>query len=108
MSGTAATGSVLMAHAAGLHARPSVKLTKLAKTFASRVELALAEDGPWIDAKSIVKVMATKAPKDSVLYFHAEGEDAKDAVDALVALVASDFEDRAAGQPGDVAHAETG
>jgi phosphocarrier protein len=108
MSGTVATGSVLMTHAAGLHARPSVKLTKLAKTFASRTELALATDGPWIDAKSIVKVMATKAPKDSVLHFRAEGDDAKDAVDALVALVASDFEDQAAGQPGDVAHAGTG
>ena len=27
------------------------------------IELALAADGPWIDAKSIVKVMATKAPQ---------------------------------------------
>ena len=34
-----ANGSVLMTHEVGLHARPSVKLTKLAKTFASRIEL---------------------------------------------------------------------
>ena len=73
MSKTVATGSVLLLHDAGLHARPSVKLTKLAKTFASRIELALEGDGPWIDAKSIVKVMATKAPKDTVLHFRAEG-----------------------------------
>lgn len=108
MSGRNATGSVLLTHDVGLHARPSVKLTKLAKTFASRIELALAADGPWIDAKSIVKVMATKAPQNSVLHFRAEGDDAKTAVDALIALVVGDFEDAPAGQPGDVAHAGTG
>ena len=99
MSGTVTTGSVLMAHEAGLHARPSVKLTKLAKQFASRVELALAAEGPWIDAKSIVKVMATKAPKNTVLHFRAEGEDAKPAVEALIALVMSDFEEAPANDP---------
>jgi phosphocarrier protein len=108
MSANVATGSVLMLHDAGLHARPSVKLTKLAKTFASRIELAAAGDGPWIDAKSIVKVMATKAPKETILYFRAEGEDARAAIDSLIALVESDFEDAPAGQPGDLAHAGTG
>ena len=108
MSGRNATGSVLLTHDVGLHARPSVKLTKLAKTFASRIELALAAEGPWIDAKSIVKVMATKAPQNSVLHFRAEGDDAKRAVDALIALVSADFGDSAAGQPGDMADAEAG
>jgi phosphocarrier protein len=97
-----------MTHAVGLHARPSVKLTKLAKTFDSRVELAVADDGQWIDAKSIVKVMATKAPKDTVLHFRAEGRDAARAIDALVALVASDFSDEASEQPAPTAHAGTG
>ena len=60
-------------HPGGLHARPSVKLTKLAKTFASAIDLALAPDGPWIDAKSIVKVMATKAPQGATLHFRAAG-----------------------------------
>jgi phosphocarrier protein HPr len=108
MSSRNATGLVLLTHDVGLHARPSVKLTKLAKIFASRIELALAADGPWIDAKSIVKVMATKAPQNSVLHFRAEGDDARRAVDALIALVVSDFDDAPAGKSGDVAHAETG
>ena len=60
MSGTA-EGSVVITHDVGLHARPSVKLTKLAKGFSSTIEIAGAPDGPWIDAKSIVKVMAMKA-----------------------------------------------
>jgi phosphocarrier protein HPr len=88
-----AEARVLITHAVGLHARPSVKLTKLAKGFASRIALALEEDGPWIDAKSIVKVMATKAPKGSMLYFRAEGADAGDAIDALVDLVQRDFDE---------------
>src|SRR6266478_6061913 len=85
--------SVLMRHEVGLHARPSVKLTKLAKAFESRIDLGLSPDGPWIDAKSIVKVMATKAPKDSTIYFRAEGSDAKAALEALVTLVDGDFQD---------------
>jgi phosphocarrier protein HPr len=84
---------VLMKHDVGLHARPSVKLTKLAKSFASAIELAAAKEGPWIDAKSIVKVMAMKARKDTTLYFRARGKDAEQAVAALVLLVERDFDD---------------
>ena len=35
-----ATASSVLTNEIGLHARPSVKLTKLAKTFASRIEVA--------------------------------------------------------------------
>jgi phosphocarrier protein len=84
--------SVVIRHAVGLHARPSVKLTKLAKAFQSRIDLGLSEDGPWVDAKSIVKVMATKAPQDSMIYFRAEGSDAAAALQALVTLIERDFE----------------
>ena len=70
------TGSVLLTHEVGLHARPSVKLTKLAKTFGSSIELGLGAEGPWIDAKSIVKVMAAKAPQGTTLHFRAVGADA--------------------------------
>ena len=66
-----AEATVLVTHEIGLHARPSVKLTKLAKSFPATVELALGRDGPWFDAKSIVKVMAAKAPKGSVLHLRA-------------------------------------
>jgi len=103
-----AAASVLLAHAAGLHARPSVKLTKLAKTFRSRVELALRHEGPWIDAKSIVKVMAMKAPQGSVLHLRAAGEEADRAVAALVALVEADFEKPADRASGNEAHAGPG
>lgn len=88
-----ASASILITHVVGLHARPSVKFTKLAKTFPAQVEMALDAAGPWIDAKSIVKVMATKAPKGTTLHLRAEGEGAEAAVDALVALVERDFDE---------------
>ena len=91
MSATAQS-SVVIEHEVGLHARPSVKLTQLAKSFQSRIEIATAADGPWIDAKSIVKVMGSKTPKGALLHVRAEGEDAETAVQAIVALVERDFE----------------
>lgn len=90
-----AEAQVLITHGVGLHARPSVKFTKLAKGFAARIDVALGAEGPWIDAKSIVKVMATKAPKGSMLFLRAEGEDAQDAIDALVSLIKRDFDEGA-------------
>lgn len=92
MSENSVSANVLLTHEVGLHARPSVKLTKLAKSFASDVRIAAAEDGPWIDAKSIVKVMALKIPKDSMLFLQAGGDDATEAVSALVELVERDFD----------------
>ena len=86
------TGSVLLTHDVGLHARPSVTMTKLAKKFACRVELGLSADGPWVDAKSIAKVMKMKVPKNTVLHFQASGSDAPEAINALTVLVENDFE----------------
>ncbi len=85
------TGSVVLVNAVGLHARPSVKLTQLAKTFAAQIEFALAPDGPWTDAKSPVKVMRVKAPKGATLYFRADGSDAAAALNAVIGLVAHKF-----------------
>ena len=93
INGTRATGTVMLTHAVGLHARPSLKLSKLAKTFRSQINFGLSEDGPWIDAKSINRVMAAKVPQNTLLYFEAEGEDAPAAVSALRTLVQQDFED---------------
>ncbi|AZN97616.1 HPr family phosphocarrier protein [Mesorhizobium sp. M9A.F.Ca.ET.002.03.1.2] len=90
-----AEATVLITHEVGLHARPSVKFTKLAKTFAAEVEVALAANGPWFDAKSIVKVMAAKAPKGTVLHIRAKGDGASEAVGALVELVRRDFDEGA-------------
>ena len=88
-----AQSSVLITHDVGLHARPSVKLTKLAKGFASVIEIAGDRQGPWIDAKSIVKVMAMKARQNSTLFVRATGADAEAAVAAVTGLVTRDFDE---------------
>jgi phosphocarrier protein len=86
-----ATGSALLFHEAGLHARPAIKLIKLAKRFQSEVRVGVSAQGPWTNAKSIASVMAMKTPSQSTLYFEALGDDAHDAVGALIKLVDSDF-----------------
>ncbi len=92
--------TVAITNPTGLHARPAVKLTKLAKTFAAAsVEVALAEAGPWIDAKSVVRVMALKAPRGTTLHLRASGAAAAAALAALTDLVRRDF-DEAPGHDG--------
>jgi phosphocarrier protein len=95
---TTATISVPLTNSIGLHARPAVKLTKLAKTFAAHIEVARAPEGPWVDAKSIVKVMAVKAPKGATLHLRAKGRDAAAALTALRELVALRFHEEEGGQ----------
>ena len=88
-----ARSCAVLTHEGGLHARPAIKLTQLAKRFESAVWIALAEQGPWTDAKSIARVMAMKTPHMATLYFFGEGEDADAATSALANLVESDFAD---------------
>ncbi len=86
--------SVEITNPTGLHARPAVKLTKLAKTFGgAAVQVALAEAGPWIDAKSVVKVMALKAARGTSIHIRATGAQGAAALAALVALVERDFDE---------------
>ncbi|MBV8185918.1 MAG: HPr family phosphocarrier protein [Alphaproteobacteria bacterium] len=94
---TPVIASALLINEVGLHARPAVKLTQLAKSFRAAVELALGPEGPWVDAKSPVRIMRVKAPKGAVLHFRASGGDADAAIGALVDLVGRGF-DEAAGE----------
>ncbi len=88
------SGSAAIANLAGIHARPVVKLTQAAKSFAAtRIELALGPDGPWIDAKSPVRMMRLKAKKGEVLHVRADGPDAATAVAAVIELVDRKFDE---------------
>jgi len=88
--------SAFVSHEGGLHARPAIRVSQLAKRFRSRVWLGLSEEGPWIDAKSVARVIAMKIPSRIRVFVAAEGEDANDAVGGLIELVASDFRNGAA------------
>jgi phosphocarrier protein HPr len=94
---TAVKTSVTITHPIGLHARPAVKLTKLAKSFAAEIRLRGAPDGQWVDAKSIVKVMGLKLRTGTVLEMEAKGDAAAPALAALQSLVERNFDEVAAG-----------
>src|SRR5260221_5288062 len=86
-----AMSSTVLTHEGGLHARPSILLSQVATRFSAKVWIGLAANGPWIDAKSIARVMALKTVGQTMMFFSAEGTDAGEAVSALVRLVDSDF-----------------
>jgi len=96
ISDDAAEGSAIITHEIGLHARPSVKLTKLAKSFESQIHLSGDGVAGWVDAKSIVRVMGLKLREGTTMHFRAWGPDAEAAIDALIELVRRDFDERPA------------
>ena len=93
---SAIEGSAVITHEIGLHARPSVKLTKLAKSFTSAIHLRGDGVESWVDAKSIVRVMGLKLREGTTVHFRAAGPDAEAAIDALIGLVKRDFDERPA------------
>jgi phosphocarrier protein len=87
-----ATGDAVVQDPTGLHARPAVKLTKLAKQFAAEVRVR-AGAGDWVDAKSPNRVMKLKARCGETVAFEARGADAPAAIRALVALIERNFDE---------------
>ena len=87
-----ATGAAIVRDPTGLHARPAVKLTKLAKGFAASVELRSGGAGTWVNAKSPNAVMKLKARHGEEIHVRADGSDADAAVNALVGLIERNFD----------------
>ena len=85
-----ASGAVTISDPTGLHARPAVKLTKLAKRFDAAVEIRVGTSDKWVNAKSPNAVMKLKARHGEQLEIRADGADAVAAVDALIALLEFD------------------
>jgi phosphocarrier protein HPr len=88
-----ARAEVVVTHPTGLHARPAVKLTRLAKTFSASVRLRALPAGEWADAKSMVRVLAMRCRADTRIELAAEGDDAAAAVTALKELVERGFDE---------------
>lgn len=85
--------SAIIQDPTGLHARPAVKVTKLAKKFSASIEISATGNGAWVNAKSVNAVMKMKAICGTNLFVRAEGEDASDAVIQIVQLIQNDFRD---------------
>ena len=91
ISDTTETHRVTITHPIGLHARPAVKFTQLAKCFEANIQVKLEEQTIWVDAKSIVRVMGLKARHNKVLNLQATGIGAPEAVSQLMVLVKNNF-----------------
>lgn len=88
-----ASGGAVVRDPTGLHARPAVKLIKLAKQFEATVRVRAGNGGEWVNAKSPNRVMKLKARHGETVSFEAEGADAAEAISALVALVERNFDE---------------
>lgn len=86
------SGSALIIDPVGLHARPAVKITKLAKSFASDIQIAGARQEKWVNAKSPSAVMKLKVANGESLLIRANGADADEAVKAVSGLINRNFE----------------
>ncbi|WEX75787.1 HPr family phosphocarrier protein [Sinorhizobium numidicum] len=80
-------------HGFGLHARPSVTFTRLARSFPCTVEIEVNDSGVWLSGKSIVKIMGARIRTGSILKIRARGLRASEAIAALKALVERDFDE---------------
>ena len=89
---TEALGQAEIRDPTGLHARPAVKITKLAKQHEAAVEVRAGAEGAWVNAKSPNAVMKLKAAHGEQLHFRATGRNAEAAIVALVSLVERDFD----------------
>ena len=80
---------ITIKNSAGLHARPSAALVKLAGQFKSDFFIHLY--GYRVNGKSILGVMTLAAEHGAELEFEFEGEDEKEAMDAITELVENKF-----------------
>jgi phosphocarrier protein len=80
-------------HGVGLHARPSVTFTRLAKSFPCSIEVAVNGSDIWLNGKSIIKIMGARIRKGSVLKIRADGILAQEAIQALKELVERNFDE---------------
>lgn len=81
--------SVTISNKLGLHARASAKLTKLAGSFKSEVQMS--RNGRTVNAKSIMGVMMLAAGLGAEVEIETSGPDEQAAMDQIVHLIDDKF-----------------
>jgi len=92
-TGGTVSARVLVTNPTGLHARPAVKLTRLAKSFAAELKVRPESQAEWVNAKSPNAVMKMKLRGGDTLCLQGSGADAQAAVAALVAFTERNFDE---------------
>jgi phosphocarrier protein HPr len=82
---------VTVGSAVGLHARPATTLCAVANSQPVKVTIG-REDGPAVDARSIVLVMSLRIKGGETVILRTEDDGASAALDELAALVASELD----------------
>ncbi len=75
----------------GLHARAAAKLSGLASSFSSQIQIE--KSGRCVDCKSIMAVMMLAASKGTEVILHIEGADEVQAHEALTTLINNRFDE---------------
>ena len=75
----------------GLHARPAIRLSQLARTFSSAVRIGIEGQERWVDVKSVARLIGLRIEAGKNVVLRAAGEDADAALAALRELIERDF-----------------
>lgn len=98
MTGSAGEGegggaaSICVIARAGVHARPAIRLSRLARQFKARIMLRV-DGGEWVEARSVLRLMSLRVVSGAELEFSASGEDAAAALREVAALVERHFDE---------------
>ena len=85
--------TVKVLNKAGIHARPSQQIVRVAERFYSEIFLVRDSDSFKANAKSIFNVMSLAAEYGSDLALLAEGSDEEEAVEAIAELFETKFKE---------------
>jgi phosphocarrier protein HPr len=82
----------VVAHPAGLHARPASMFVKTCNSFPCEIKVKnLTTDSAVVNAKSVLAVLTLGVDAGHEILVSANGEKEKDALDAIKALVDTNF-----------------
>jgi phosphocarrier protein len=86
--------SVVVGSRIGLHARPAALFVKEATAQSVKITIRKG-DGPPVDARSILRVLALGARNGDTVILEADGDGAEEALEAVATVVAEDHDDPA-------------
>jgi phosphocarrier protein HPr len=85
---------VIVGSRIGLHARPAALFVKAASAQAVKITIRKG-DGPPVDARSMLRVLALGAKNGDTVVLEADGDGAVEALEAVAMVVAEDHDEPA-------------
>jgi phosphotransferase system HPr (HPr) family protein len=92
--GVVAQREVIVGSRIGLHARPAALFVRAATEQSVKITIRKG-DGPAVDARSILRVLALGARNGDTVTLEADGDGADEALETVATVVAEDHDDPA-------------